>query len=467
MSSTDETMPFTDIIDITSETIGKQIKVRGFVSSASETSTTTFLKIYDGTIPTFLQVVISGKSTIQKTQFIHIIGTIVKSPMAGQEFELASSSIKEFGKIADSGTFLPLAKGVGLDKLRGENTYLRSRFQTFQAIFRIRSAIEFIIYSFMEKKHFLKTDPNILTSADCEGAGEMFHIQAPIDPKHPEPFFGKEMVGLTVSSQLPLEALAVVGRGVYTMNKSFRAERSKTTRHLAEFSHFEFESFTLGDLKSLMDFIEEIVRHVIETALIKCKTELELLDSYASKGIIQRLKGLISPKWGRLSYTEALELLIKDKEIFIKWSGIDPEEFPKWGDDLGSKCERYLAEEVYKSPIFVHDYPLDLKSFYMKQNAPDSQGRKTVMGCDFLVPGLGELVGSSVREDDYSKLIAEMERRKMSSKDLSWFIDLRRNASYPHGGAGLGFDRLVSVICGVANIRDAVPFPVSYGECDF
>ena len=464
--ATDSTGGFTHICDLR---VGNVNTVRGFVQNIASTASMRFLKVYDGTTANPLQITIDvtlpiANISVQKGQFIEVTGAVVESPMEGQAIEMNASMICPFGKIVDTGTFLPLAKRMSINNLRGENAYLRPRFQSFQAIFRIRDEAEHAIHDFMRLHHYLKTDPNILTAADCEGAGEMFQVKAGAKG---EDFFPGKNVGLTVSSQLQLEALAVLGAGVYTMNKSFRAERSKTSRHLAEFTHLEWESYQLDTLDRLMNFSENIVRFVIRRVIDNRFAELKVLDSFVSKGIIERLTDITSCEaFARISYTEAVDILTRDtakvKTLY------ELESVPVWGEDLGSKCERYLAEQIFKSPVFVYNYPRDLKSFYMKINPADEFGRMTVQGCDLLIPGLGELIGSSVREDNYEALMGEMERRNMGVGGLEWYIDLRKNGSFPHGGAGLGFDRLIQMLCFVeGNIRDVVPFPVAFQECDF
>jgi asparaginyl-tRNA synthetase len=277
-------------------------------------------------------------------------------------------------------------------------------------------------------------------------------------------FFEKQAF-LTVSSQLQLEALAAGLSRVYTLNPSFRAEKSKTKRHLACFTHLEWE-IAFIDMNDLMNFSEGLIKYVIGKTLKDCITEYTELDKFVSKGIIEKLTSFINSEFQRISYDDALVLIHENKkQILKKFSKeLTLKDIPNWGSDLGSYCERYISEDIYKKPTFVYNYPRELKSFYMKIN-PDG---KTVQGVDLLIPGLGELIGSSIREENYEKLCKEMESRGMDKSKLEWFVDLRRNSTFQHGGAGLGFDRLVNMCTLMdGNIRDVVPFPVAFQECDY
>ncbi len=283
-------------------------------------------------------------------------------------------------------------------------------------------------------------------------------------------FFGKKSY-LTVSSQLQLEAMCAGMGAVYTTNPSFRAEKSKTKRHLACFTHLEWE-LPFIELKDLMDFSEDLVTYCFKNVLKESADDLGKLNKYTSKGIIDKLNSFVRKRFNRISYTEAIEVICKHTKKIRKMFP-QLEFIPKWGDDLGSYCEKFLCE-YFEGPTFVYNYPRQLKSFYMKQNptsrCPDGSScsidMTTVQGCDLLIPGLGELIGSAIREDDYNTLVEEMHRRKMNITPLQWYVDLRRNATFPHGGAGLGFDRLVNVCTLMdGNIRDVVPFPVAYQEC--
>jgi asparaginyl-tRNA synthetase len=312
-------------------------------------------------------------------------------------------------------------------------------------------------------------NPNIVTTSDCEGAGETFTITNMLHKTNDVPilkdsnqidytkdFFEKHAF-LTVSSQLQLELLCAGLSKVWTSNKSFRSEKSRTSRHLAEFEHIEWE-FAWTNLNDLMDISEHYTQYCFLRILGNHIDDLEELNKFTSKGIIDKLKSFCSKKYIRITYDDAIQILIdNEKQISGKFN------IPKWGDDLGSDSEKYISEVIYNHPVFVYNYPKELKSFYMKQN---TDGR-SVQGCDLLVPGLGELIGSSVREHDYDKLMKVVEERKMDIGPIKWYIDLRKNGSTPTAGAGLGFDRLVRICTGIDNIRDAVCFPVAYGECKF
>ncbi len=277
-------------------------------------------------------------------------------------------------------------------------------------------------------------------------------------------FFGKKSY-LTVSSQLQLEALCAGLSRVYTLNPSFRAEESKTNRHLACFTHLEYE-IAFIDLNQLMDFSEHLVKYVIKNILIDCKSEYDNLNKFVSIGIIDKLKNIINKPFERITYSKAIELIELNKTKILKTYSkeVFDKDISHWGDDLGSYCEKYICDYIYEKPVLVYNYPKDLKSFYMKLN----DDNKTVQSCDLLCNQLGELIGSSIREDDYDKLIQRMDDKNMDKSVLQWYTDLRKNSTFSHGGAGLGLDRLVNFCCLMnGNIRDVVPFPVAYGECNY
>jgi asparaginyl-tRNA synthetase len=350
---------------------------------------------------------------------------------------------------------------------------VRVKTRTFTAVFRIRAALSKATHDFWHSLGFHHLNPNIITTGDCEGGGEVFTLTTLLNKDksgiptldksdiidYTKDFFQKQSF-LTVSSQLQLELLCAGLSKVWTSNKSFRSEKSKTTRHLAEFEHIEWE-VAWATLDDLMDQSEMYTQFCFNYVLTHNMDDLEELNKFTSKGIIDKLKSFVSKPYKRITYDDAL-LIITKKQNDIK-TMYKLVEIPKWGDDLGSECEKYIAELVFKQPVFVYNYPKDLKSFYMKHNV---DGR-TVQGCDLLVPGLGELIGSSVREEDYDKIMAVVAERKMDISSLKWYLEMRRNGSTPTAGAGLGFDRLVRICTGIENIRDAVPFPVAYQECEF
>jgi asparaginyl-tRNA synthetase len=490
--------------------------VKGWIKQNRSQVDLMFIKLKDGTCAGDLQLIFNKEATktiqqdgvdvqvslkeyIEKDAYVgstlFATGTIIKSPAKGQPIEMVVTDATVFGKITEPLKYMPGMKGVPIDTMR-ETPHLRFKCDKMDSIFRIRSALMGIVRDFFKDHDAHHLDPNVVTASDCEGAGETFTLtnmlsdgdvtKVPVVKEKSEEdetqttqidfskdFFGKQ-VGLTVSSQLQLEAICAGMGSVYTMNPSFRAEKSKTKRHLACFTHLEWE-LPFIELSDLMDFSEELVTYCFKSVLEQCDGDLKELDKSFSKGIIDKLKWFITDRFARITYDEAIDLVwTHKKKIQKKFKEL--KDIPKWGDDLGSYCERYISEEIYKKPTFVYNYPRELKSFYMKQNAPyevtlydgSKQTRHTVQGCDLLIPGLGELIGSSIREENYQTLLTEMERRKMAVGPLQWYVDLRKDASTPTGGAGLGFDRLVSV-CALmdGNIRDVTPFPVAYQECKY
>ena len=488
--------------------VDQDVTVKGYVRYKRTQQKVLFIQLYDGSHPVTFQLILDEEKTPLKKQLessvnvgdcVSATGTIVKSPARGQLIEMQVKELTCLGKVSDPATYLPGVKGVTLEMLRDKQD-IRPKFKTLQSIFRIRSKLSELVHRFFHMNKILHLDPNVITTSDCEGSGEVFTItslfkdgklssiptvktamgQQTDDVDFGEDFFLRQAY-LTVSSQLQLEALCAGMGPVYTMNPSFRAEPSKTKRHLCCFTHLEWE-LPFIDLSQLMDFSEDIVRYCITTLLEESKDDLKELDGYTTKGLIVYLQSLIATDFARISYDQAIEMIERDVELIKKKFPDDTFEIPVWGDDLGSFCERYIAENIFNKPVFVYGYPKDLKSFYMKQREPyeythpkgfqkDSETvqkeiRYTVDSCDLLMPGLGELIGSSIREDDYHKLTTEMTRRNMNFEPLQWYIDLRKNATFPHGGAGLGFDRLVA-LCTTGHIQDATPFPVSYKHCKF
>jgi asparaginyl-tRNA synthetase len=456
--------------------------ISGWVRDFRLQTPNAFIGLSDGSSPHALQVFVS-KSTIPdfdnlenlRGACIQVSGFVVKSPAQGQTIELVAEEIKTLSTIQDKKHIL-LTKSANLETLRNHQHY-RSRFRSYNYIYKIRSNLLKNIHEFFHANNFYNLDPNVITTSDCEGAGEVFTITSlDLTKKISEPkeeskeesifandFFSKQAF-LTVSSQLQLEALTMGLSRVYTLNPSFRAEKSKTKRHLGCFTHLEWE-IAFIDMSDLMNFSEALIKYVISKTLEQCADEYKELDKFLSKGIVQKLNSFVNCDFERISYDKAIELIEQNKKAILKqWKELDYKQIPKWGDDLGSYCERYICETIYKKPTFVYNYPKDLKSFYMKVN-PDN---KTCQGVDLIIPQLGELIGSSIRESSYEKLVAQMEARSMDKTKLQWYLDLRASGNAPTGGAGLGFDRLVNVCTLMdGNIRDVVPFPVSYQECDY
>lgn len=460
--------------------------IKGWVRSIRKQANILFIQIYDGSHAIPLQSLLLNEGD-KKELFsylerdcsvgacIYVKGIVKKSPAKGQLFELHIDEGKVIGKVENPATYLPSVKGVSLEKLR-ETQHLRSKFKSFGCIYRIRSTLSKAVHSFFEMHNFHHLDPNVITSHDCEGGGEVFTITTLLKDEgnnkvidFSKDFFQKQAF-LTVSSQLQLEAICAGMGGVYTTNPSFRAEQSKTRRHMASFTHLEWE-IPFIELKDLMDFTEDLIKYCIKNVLDKCKEDIYELDSFLAKGLIDKLNTVINNEFERISYTKAISLINENKdEILKKFNGlVSADTIPIWGDDLGSYCERYICEEIYKKPVCIYNYPKSLKSFYMKQNGNDNgEEGETVQGVDVIVNGIGELVGSSIREENYDLLIKEMDNRNMNKEDYEWYIDLRKNGTFPHGGAGLGFDRLVSFCTSMeGNIREAVPFPVCYQECNY
>lgn len=460
---------------VNSESYGTRYLIKGWIREL-RTQNPVFAKINDGSSHESIQLVIPRDMTEIYEHFvkfanvgatIEAIGELVKSPKVGQKSELLAVTCAVTGIVQTPETFLPCAKNCPLDVLR-RHQHVRPKFRTFGSVYRIRSKLSNIIHNFFQENDFHHVDPNIVTTSDCEGAGEVFTITTLLGQNKQKYDFAddffKKQAFLTVSSQLQLEALCSGLGRVYTTNPSFRAEKSKTYRHLACFTHVEWEMAFI-DLAKLMDFTEKFVKNCVEKLLEVCKEDIEALNSYVSKGLLDKLNNLLID-YERIPYDLAVKI-ITDNESVIReiFAGqIDKTwKLPKWGDDLGSFCEKYLCDYVYKKPLFVYNFPKELKSFYMK---PNDDG-KTCSSVDLLIPGLGELVGASIRTDDYDTLLGEINKRGMSPQVLEWYLDLRRNATFPHGGAGLGFDRLLTVCTGLPNIRDVVPFPVAYEECDY
>ncbi len=341
-------------------------------------------------------------------------------------------------------------------------THLRARTNTFQAVFRVRSLIAYAIHQFFQERDFVYVHTPLITGSDCEGAGEMFQVTTldlAAPPKNPDgsidysqDFFGKT-TNLTVSGQLNVETYAMAFRNVYTFGPTFRAENSNTTRHAAEFWMIEPE-IAFADLEDDMALAEDMLKHIIRYVLEHAPEEMAFFNSFIDKGLLERLNGVLHSQFAHVTYTEAIGLLEKNNSQFdYKVS---------WGCDLQTEHERYLTEQVFKRPVFVTDYPKEIKAFYMKLN-PDN---RTVAAMDCLVPGIGEIIGGSQREDDYGKLLARMREMGLNEEDYGFYLDLRKYGSNRHAGFGLGFERCVMYLTGMGNIRDVIPFPRTVNNCE-
>ena len=460
-------MELTDIRELHREKdvyIGKEITVGGWVRNNRDSKNFGFLVINDGTFFEPLQVVYGdGLENFQEICKINvgaavvIRGTIVATPEAKQAFEMqAAEVIVEGPSTAD----YPLQKKRHSFEYLRTISHLRARTNTFQAVFRVRSLIAYAIHTFFMERGFVYVHTPLITSSDCEGAGEMFQVTT-LDlqnvPKnedgtvdYSQDFFEKP-VNLTVSGQLEAEAMAMAFGKVYTFGPTFRAEKSFTTRHAAEFWMIEPE-MAFCDLNGYMDNAEAMIKYVIRYVLDNCPDEMAFFNQFIDKGLIERLELVANSEFGRITYTEAIEILKKNNKKF---------QFPvEWGVDIQTEHERYLTEVVYKKPVFVTDYPKEIKSFYMKQNADG----KTVAAADMLVPGIGELIGGSQREEDYGKLVARMDELGMDKTNYEWYLNLRKFGGVEHAGYGLGFERMIMYLTGIQNIRDVLPFPrTAYG----
>ncbi len=446
--------------------LDKEVTVGGWVRSVRDSKTFGFIVLHDGSFFETLQIVYHDSmenfaeiSKLNVGAAIIVKGTLVATPQAKQPFEIQAEEIIVEGASAPD---YPLQKKRhSLEYLR-TMTHLRPRTNTFQAVFRIRSLCAYAIHKFFQEQGFVYVHTPLITGSDCEGAGEMFRVTT-LDMKNPplteegnidysQDFFGKE-TNLTVSGQLNGEAYAQAFRDIYTFGPTFRAENSNTTRHAAEFWMIEPEC-AFADLNDNMDLAEAMLKYVIRYVLENAPEEMNFLNSFVDKGLLDRLNHVMNSEFGHVTYTEAVEILEKNNDKF------DYKVF--WGCDLQTEHERYLTEEIFKKPVFVTDYPKEIKAFYMKQN----EDGKTVAAMDCLVPGIGEIIGGSQREDDYDKLMNRMNELGLKAEDYSFYLDLRKYGSTRHSGFGLGFERCVMYLTGIGNIRDAIPFPRTVGNCD-
>ena len=446
--------------------LDKEITVGGWVRSIRDSKAFGFIVINDGTFFTPLQVVYHDDmenfeeiSKLNVGAAVVVTGTLVATPQAKQPFEIQAKTVTVEGASAPD---YPLQKKRHSFEYLRTIAHLRPRTNTFQAVFRVRSLTAYALHKFFQERGFVYVHTPIITGSDCEGAGEMFRVTT-MDmenvPKtengavdYTQDFFGKE-TSLTVSGQLNAETYAQAFGNVYTFGPTFRAENSNTTRHAAEFWMLEPE-IAFADLEDDMDLAEDMLKYVINYVMENAPEEMNFFNSFVDKGLINRLTNVATSEFARITYTDAIEILKKHNDKF---------EFKvSWGIDLQTEHERYLTEEVYKRPVFVTDYPKDIKAFYMKQN-PDG---KTVAAVDCLVPGIGEIIGGSQREDDYEKLATRMEELGMKTEDYGFYMDLRKYGSTRHAGFGLGFERCIMYLTGMGNIRDVVPFPRTVNNCE-
>lgn len=447
--------------------IGKTIKVGGWVRSNRDSKTFGFIVINDGTFFETLQIVYGEKNLSNFAELtklnvgsaIIVEGELVETPQAKQPFEIQATEITIEG--ASSADYPLQKKRHTLEYLR-TISHLRPRTNTYQAVFRIRSLIAYAIHTFFQERNFVYVHTPLITGSDCEGAGEMFRVTTLDMDNLPtkedgtvdfsKDFFGKE-TNLTVSGQLNGETYAQAFRNIYTFGPTFRAENSNTTRHAAEFWMIEPE-IAFADLQDDMILAENMLKFVINYVLEHAPEEMNFLNQFIDKGLIERLQHVANSDFGHVTYTEAVELLEKNNDNFdYKVS---------WGCDLQTEHERYLTEQIFKKPVFVTDYPKEIKAFYMKMN----DDNKTVAAMDLLVPGIGEIIGGSQREDDYDKLLSRMNELGLKPEDYDFYLDLRKYGSTRHAGFGLGFERCVMYLTGMGNIRDVIPFPRTVNNCD-
>ncbi len=446
--------------------LDQEITVGGWVRSVRDSKTFGFIVLHDGSFFETLQIVYNDTmdnfaevSKLNVGAAIIVKGTLVATPQAKQPFEIQASQVTVEGASAPD---YPLQKKRhSLEYLR-TITHLRPRTNTFQAVFRVRSLVAYAIHKFFQERGFVYVHTPLITGSDCEGAGEMFRVTT-LDMENPpktkegkvdysKDFFGKE-TNLTVSGQLNGETYAQAFRNIYTFGPTFRAENSNTTRHAAEFWMIEPE-IAFADLNDNMDLAESMLKYVIRYVLEEAPEEMNFFNSFIDKGLLDRLNHVQNSEFAHVTYTEAVEILEKNNDNF--------EYKVSWGVDLQTEHERYLTEEVFKRPVFVTDYPKEIKAFYMKQN-PDG---KTVAAMDCLVPGIGEIIGGSQREDDYDKLKKRMEELDLKEEDYKFYLDLRKYGSTRHAGFGLGFERCVMYLTGMGNIRDVLPFPRTVNNCE-
>ena len=446
--------------------IGQEITVGGWVRSLRDSKTFGFIVLNDGTYFQPLQVVYNDElanfqaiSKLNVGSALVVTGTIVATPQAKQAFEMQATEV--FVEGASTPDY-PLQKKKHTFEYLRTISHLRARTNTFEAVFRVRSLCAYAIHKFFQERDFVYVHTPLITGSDCEGAGEMFQVttmdlanipmteDGKVDFK--QDFFNKP-TNLTVSGQLNGETYAMAFKNIYTFGPTFRAENSNTTRHAAEFWMIEPE-IAFADLEDNMMLAESMLKYVINYVLENAPEEMAFFNNFIDKGLLERLHNVANSDFARVTYTEAIDILAKNNDKFdYKVS---------WGCDLQTEHERYLTEQVFKRPVFVTDYPKDIKAFYMKLN----EDGKTVAAVDCLVPGIGEIIGGSQREDDYDKLLARIQEMGLKEEDYDFYLDLRKYGSARHAGFGLGFERCVMYLTGMTNIRDVIPFPRTVNNCE-
>ncbi len=446
---------------------GKEVLVEGWVRTVRDSKTFGFIEINDGSFFKNVQIVFDNKldnfndiCKLPLSSTIMVVGTFIKTEGSKQPFEIKANKIDvEF--LADLS--YPLQKKRHTFEYLRTVSHLRARTNTFNAVFRVRSVLSYAIHKFFQERGFVYVHTPIITASDCEGAGEMFNVSTldvtnlPMteDGKvdYTKDFFGKP-AHLTVSGQLNGETYAHAFGSIYTFGPTFRSENSNTVKHASEFWMIEPE-FCFADLNDDMDLAEDMVKYIIGYVLDNCPEEMEFFNRFIDTGLFEKLHNVLHSDFARITYTNAIKELEKNNDNF---------EFPvHWGSDLQTEHERYLCEHLFKKPVFVTDYPAEIKAFYMKQN---SDG-KTVAACDLLAPGIGEIIGGSQREDNLDVLKKKIKDLGMNEDDYWWYLDLRKYGSVKHAGFGLGFERMMMYLTGMQNIRDVIPFPRTPKNCEF
>ena len=456
-------MKHIDIIDIfeKKELIGTEATVCGWVRTSRDSKNMAFIELNDGTSLKHLQIVIDKAQISEISDFmklgtsLKVEGEVVKSAVAADSVEINAKTITLLGECPPE---YPLQKKRHTLEYLRTIPHLRVRTNTFNAVFRVRSVISAAVHEFFQQRRFVYIHTPLITASDCEGAGEMFKVTTigysndykSEEDYNADDFFGKR-AALSVSGQLEGEVAAMAMGKIYTFGPSFRAEKSNTPRHVAEFWHVEPE-VAFAELPDIIEIAEDLIKYLINSVLEKCPDELKFFNQHFEKGLIEKLEAVVNNDFAVMTYTEAIEKLLASGEKF---------QYPvEWGCDLMTEHEKYISEVICKKPVFLTDYPKDIKSFYMKQN-PDG---KTVAATDLLVPGVGEIIGCSEREADLDKLLEAMESRGMSVEEYEHYIALRRFGSVPHSGFGLGLERIIMYVTGVQNIRDVILYPRTVGS---
>jgi len=451
----------------TNEYIDKEITISGWVKTVRNSKSFGFIEVNDGSFFKNIQIVFEDKLSnfadickLTISSSIIVKGKLVKTENAKQAFEIHAEEI-EIYSLSDN-DYPIQKKNTSFEFLRTQ-AHLRPRTNTFSAVFRVRSLLSYAIHKFFQEKGFVYVHTPIITGSDCEGAGEMFSVSSfdfkniPIDDKKEveftKDFFGKNS-HLTVSGQLEGETYAEAFRNIYTFGPTFRAENSNTVKHAAEFWMIEPE-MCFATLTDYLDNAEEMIKYVVQYVLENAPEEIEFFDKFIANGLKEKLETTINKPFGRITYTDAIKELEKNNDKF--------EYKVEWGVDIQTEHERYLSEKIFERPVFVTDYPKEIKAFYMKLNPDD----ETVAACDLLVPGIGEIIGGSQREDDFEKLSKRIKDLNLSEEDYWWYLDLRRYGACVHSGFGLGFERVMMYLTGMQNIRDVLPFPRTPNNCEF